>query len=301
MICRSPISMLGLTVSAMTIGLLAPTAAQTLQGQVETQTPGDVFSHNTGLDPLAGKPEITPTAVGPGGSRCIPLNASWRLMQQSGDTCYWYAPLPQRLEGYVVVPMSQVAGIERQGRRCGVNPFDVNVTAVCQQPLTPEKPPVLTGRIENTATGLDNIATVRDVKPAKAVRLKSSASKIVDFTPLFDAIRLQELNSFGSASSRGRQSYDVDLTINRNGPTPLPVKATAKWKGEGDYSAEVEKTISQMRVPTWPKGSKLDHVALNQNGLVVGVPDLRLKQKMIVLEIQTSDGSSQVIQYPDKP
>jgi hypothetical protein len=119
--------------------------AQTLQGSVQSNSASgtDIYSLYAGEDPLGGKPEVAPTSIGPKGNICIAPDPKWQLVTQIGNLCYWYAPFPKRLAGYVV-PMSKISWVESGGGRCGVNPFsnpnDPNGTAICNQPPPAKNP-----------------------------------------------------------------------------------------------------------------------------------------------------------------
>ena len=81
-----------------------------------------------GKDPLAGAEAGTPLpTLGP----CVaPRNSNWTLVGQDKINCYWYAPYPQRLNGYVT-SINNVAAVEKAGGRCGVDGFDAT-QAICQ-------------------------------------------------------------------------------------------------------------------------------------------------------------------------
>lgn len=92
---------------------------------------GDEFhaaSPFAGQDPLAGRGEVFPPQGNP--PQCVPPVKTWRLLAQTGSECYYFAPYPQRINGYVA-DMSQVGAIEKLGGRCGVDEFDAG-KAVCQ-------------------------------------------------------------------------------------------------------------------------------------------------------------------------
>jgi hypothetical protein len=135
----------GILVAACFFFLSGAVNAQTLQGSVQSNSASgtDIYSLYAGEDPLGGKPEQTPTSIGPKGNVCIAPNPKWQLVTQIGNMCYWYAPFPKRLAGYIV-PMFKISWVESGGGRCGVNPFsnpnDPNGTAICNQP-PPDKNP----------------------------------------------------------------------------------------------------------------------------------------------------------------
>jgi hypothetical protein len=135
----------GILVAACLSFLSGAANAQALQGSVQSNSSSgtDIYSLYAGEDPLGGKPEVAPTSIGPKGNVCIAPNPKWQLVTQIGNMCYWYAPFPKKLAGYVV-PMSKISWVESGGGRCGVNPFsnpnDPNGTAICNQPPPAENP-----------------------------------------------------------------------------------------------------------------------------------------------------------------
>jgi hypothetical protein len=142
----SPCWWLPVMVVGVCCALPVPMAhGQTHQGQLQSDSSSgtDIYKLYAAQDPLGGEPEETPTTIGPKGNVCIASNPKWQLITQIGNMCFWYAPFPKRLSGYVV-PLFKMSWVESSGGRCGQNPFsdpdDPNGTAICDRPAPAKDP-----------------------------------------------------------------------------------------------------------------------------------------------------------------
>ena len=113
--------------------LLVSSTSLALAAQQPSSSSGDQFNASdpfAGMDPLAGRGAGTPL---PTSGPCVPPRYSnWKLVGQDNINCYWSAPYPQRINGYIS-NINNVGALQKFFVKCGSDPFD-HTKVICQNP-----------------------------------------------------------------------------------------------------------------------------------------------------------------------
>jgi TPR repeat protein len=105
------------------------------------------------VDPLGGTPVQSTTIDG----SCRNTKSNRHLVEQRGDTCYWYIKSPKRISGQVV-PAAQVQAIETSGGSCHPNPFDPENTSICMQSGSNHSQPAAANAQSGSGSGIGAVA-----------------------------------------------------------------------------------------------------------------------------------------------